>query len=332
MYYKDLRDFLQRLEERGELRRITQEIDPHLEMTEICDRTLRAGGPALLFENPRGHTIPVLGNLFGTTVARRVRYGRGVDRCAARDRPTAGHAEGAGSPAGHEGCLAEAAPVQKSAGHGAEGGQARSLPGACHRGGCGRSGQPADPDLLAGGCRPAHHLGAGGHQGTVQAAPEPGHLPPAGHRPQQGHHALAGPAGRRAGFPRLVRGTSGRTVSGGRGAGRRSGHHSGRRDAGARHPVRIRLCRSVARRQDRTGDLPDSDLQVPASAEIILEGSITPGEDAEEGPFGDHTGYYNEVERFPVFTISASPTATTRFTTAPIPAGRRTSRPSWARH
>jgi 4-hydroxy-3-polyprenylbenzoate decarboxylase len=46
-----------------------------------------------------------------------------------------------------------------------------------------------------------------------------------------------------------------------------------------------------------------SDLQVPARAEIILEGSITPGEDAAEGPFGDHTGYYNEVERFPVFTI-----------------------------
>jgi 4-hydroxy-3-polyprenylbenzoate decarboxylase len=47
-----------------------------------------------------------------------------------------------------------------------------------------------------------------------------------------------------------------------------------------------------------------SDLQVPASAEIILEGAITPGEEAEEGPFGDHTGYYNEVERFPVFTIT----------------------------
>ena len=77
MYYKDLRDFLQRLEERGELRRITHEIDPHLEMTEVCDRTLRAGGPALLFENPRRHTIPVLGNLFGTPA--RVALGMGAE-------------------------------------------------------------------------------------------------------------------------------------------------------------------------------------------------------------------------------------------------------------
>ena len=66
MKYKDLRDFIALLEERGELKRITQEIDPKLEMTEICDRTLRAGGPALLFENSKGYSITVLGNLFGT--------------------------------------------------------------------------------------------------------------------------------------------------------------------------------------------------------------------------------------------------------------------------
>src|SRR5690606_9312560 len=47
----------------------------------------------------------------------------------------------------------------------------------------------------------------------------------------------------------------------------------------------------------------DSDLQVPASAEIVLEGVIYPDELAEEGPYGDHTGYYNEVEKFPVFTV-----------------------------
>jgi len=49
----------------------------------------------------------------------------------------------------------------------------------------------------------------------------------------------------------------------------------------------------------------DHGLQVPASAEIILEGHLNPGEEADEGPFGDHTGYYNEVERFPVFTVTA---------------------------
>ena len=66
MKYKDLRDFINLLEKKGELKRITQEIDPYLEMTEISDRTLRAKGPALLFENPKGHSMPVLTNLFGT--------------------------------------------------------------------------------------------------------------------------------------------------------------------------------------------------------------------------------------------------------------------------
>ncbi|HSC69690.1 MAG TPA: UbiD family decarboxylase domain-containing protein, partial [Cellvibrio sp.] len=77
MKYKDLRDFIALLEGRGLLKRIKHEIDPHLEMTEICDRTLRAGGPALLFENPKGYGIPVLANLFGTT--ERVALGMGQE-------------------------------------------------------------------------------------------------------------------------------------------------------------------------------------------------------------------------------------------------------------
>ena len=66
MKYTDLRDFINALEQRGELVRISTEVDPHLEMTEIADRTLRGGGPALLFENPKGYSVPVLANLFGT--------------------------------------------------------------------------------------------------------------------------------------------------------------------------------------------------------------------------------------------------------------------------
>src|SRR6266480_1041259 len=73
MKYADLRDFLAQLERRGELTRIHAEVDPRLEMTEICDRVLKTAGPALLFEKPRGFDgtggrprIPVLGNLFGT--------------------------------------------------------------------------------------------------------------------------------------------------------------------------------------------------------------------------------------------------------------------------
>ena len=66
MSLTDLRSFIDQLEQQGELKRITQEVDPNLEMTEIADRVLRAEGPALLFENPKGSNIPVLANLFGT--------------------------------------------------------------------------------------------------------------------------------------------------------------------------------------------------------------------------------------------------------------------------
>ena len=77
MKYHDLRDFLKQLEKQGELKRITVPVDPYLEMTEICNRTLKQGGPALLFENPIGYNIPVLGNLFGTP--RRVAMGMGAE-------------------------------------------------------------------------------------------------------------------------------------------------------------------------------------------------------------------------------------------------------------
>ncbi|WP_197483090.1 UbiD family decarboxylase domain-containing protein, partial [Oleiphilus sp. HI0128] len=81
MKYDDLRSFIKQLEAQGELKRIAQEVDPYLEMTEICDRTLRAGGPALLFENPKGYNMPVLANLFGTT--RRVALGMGQEDVSA---------------------------------------------------------------------------------------------------------------------------------------------------------------------------------------------------------------------------------------------------------
>ena len=84
MKYSDLRDFIAQLQTLGELKRIHIPVSPHLEMTEICDRTLCAGGPAILFENVPGHTIPVLGNLFGTP--RRVALGMGAEEvCALRE-------------------------------------------------------------------------------------------------------------------------------------------------------------------------------------------------------------------------------------------------------
>ncbi|MDP9153790.1 MAG: UbiD family decarboxylase, partial [Pseudomonadota bacterium] len=77
MKYKDLRDFTARLETLGELRRISQPVSPVLEMTELSDRVLRSGGPALLFQAPTGHSMPVLANLFGTP--RRVALGMGIE-------------------------------------------------------------------------------------------------------------------------------------------------------------------------------------------------------------------------------------------------------------
>jgi 4-hydroxy-3-polyprenylbenzoate decarboxylase len=81
MQYRDLRDFIAMLEKRGELKRISQQVDPVLEVTEVCDRTLQAGGPAILFENPKDSEIPLLGNLFGTP--ERVAMGMGEESVAA---------------------------------------------------------------------------------------------------------------------------------------------------------------------------------------------------------------------------------------------------------
>ena len=84
MSYADLRDFLSQLEAKGELKRVSASVSPRLEMTEICDRVLRAGGPALLFERPAGHDMPVLANLFGSVG--RIALAMGVaDAAALRD-------------------------------------------------------------------------------------------------------------------------------------------------------------------------------------------------------------------------------------------------------
>ena len=80
MKYNELRDFLTLLEQQGELKRITLPVDPHLEITEIADRTLRAGGPALLFENPKGYSMPVLCNCSVRQSAWRWAWGRKMFR------------------------------------------------------------------------------------------------------------------------------------------------------------------------------------------------------------------------------------------------------------
>ena len=303
MHYKDLRDFLQRLEERGELRRITQEIDPHLEMTEICDRTLRAGGPALLFENPRGHTIPVLGNLFGTTS--RVAFGMGAESTdALRDigRLLAMLKEPE-APQGMKDAW-QKLPLYKKV-------------------------LDMAPKVIK---------GAPCQEQVIEAdAVDLASLPIQTCWPQDAGPLITwalvvtrGPYKPRQNLGIYRQQVIGRNKVIMRWLAQRGGALDYRDWCEARpgepFPVAVALGADPATILAAVTPVPDtlseyafagllrgaktelvtcqtSDLQVPASAEIILEGHITPGEEAEEGPFGDHTGYYNEVERFPVFTI-----------------------------
>jgi 4-hydroxy-3-polyprenylbenzoate decarboxylase len=303
MHYKDLRDFLQRLEERGELKRITQEIDPHLEMTEICDRTLRMGGPALLFENPRGHTIPVLGNLFGTTA--RVAFGMGAESTdALRDigRLLAMLKE------------PEAPQGMKDAW--------QKLP-------LYRKVLDMAPKVVKGAPCQEHVI----ESDDVDLAS----LPIQTCWPEDAGPLITwalvvtrGPYKPRQNLGIYRQQVIGRNKVIMRWLAQRGGALDYRDWCEARpgepFPVAVALGADPATILAAVTPVPDtlseyafagllrgaktelvscmgSDLQVPASAEIILEGHITPGDEAEEGPFGDHTGYYNEVERFPVFTI-----------------------------
>src|SRR5450830_193634 len=126
MIYTDLRDFISQLQGIGELKRVASPVSPFLEMTEVCDRVLRAGGPALLFEQPTGYTMPVLGNLFGTP--RRVALGMGADDVS--ELRKIGHVlaiEGAGAAQGFQGTAGHGLARQGRVGHVAQGGQRRAL-------------------------------------------------------------------------------------------------------------------------------------------------------------------------------------------------------------
>ena len=170
-----------------------------------------------------------------------------------------------------------------------------------------------------------------GPQGVPDAAraAEPGHLPPAGDRPAPGHHALAGASRRRARLPRLRAGQPGPAVSDRGGAGRRPGDDPRRGDAGARHAVGVPVRRPAARQPHRGGRRVVGEPAEAAGAGQRRDRARGPHPGgaaglrrerastawrlreiggylhALEGPFGDHTGYYNEQDWFPVFEIDA---------------------------
>nr|VFJ89722.1 MAG: 4-hydroxy-3-polyprenylbenzoate decarboxylase [Candidatus Kentron sp. H]VFJ91258.1 MAG: 4-hydroxy-3-polyprenylbenzoate decarboxylase [Candidatus Kentron sp. H]VFJ97805.1 MAG: 4-hydroxy-3-polyprenylbenzoate decarboxylase [Candidatus Kentron sp. H] len=299
----DLRGFIARLERLGELKRVALEVDPYLEITEICDRTLRAGGPALLFENPKGHRVPVLANLFGTP--KRVALGMGAESVAAlreigrllaylkEPEPPKGLRDAWKSLPVFRKLLDMAprtvkdAPCQKVVWEGPEVDLARLPIQTCWPEDAGRlitwplvtTRNPVTDRMNLGIYRQqvigrnrvilrwlAHRGGALDFQAWREAHPgEP--------------------------FPVAVAlGADPATI------------------LAAVTPVPDTLSEYAFAGLLRGGKTElarcmTHDLKVPASSEFVLEGYVHPDDGAKEGPFGDHTGYYNEVETFPVFTI-----------------------------
>jgi len=303
MKYKDLRDFLRHLEQRGALRRIDAEIDPHLEITEVCDRVLRAGGPALLFERPKGSDVPLLGNLFGTP--ERVAWGMGaesVDELRAVGELLAQLKEPE-PPKGMRDAW-DKLPVFRQV--------LNMAPKTVSRAPCQaveRRGRDVDLSFL-----------------PIQTC-----------WPEDAGPLITWPLVITRG-PHKKRQNLGiyrqQVIAPDKVIMRWLSHRGGAldfRDWQAAHPgrpfpVAVALGADPATILAAVTPIPDTlseyafagllrgaktelvpartvDLMVPASAEIVLEGHIHPGETAPEGPFGDHTGYYNEVEEFPVFTI-----------------------------
>ena len=308
MRYRDLRDFLARLEKLGELKRIAVEVDPRLEMTEICDRVLKAGGPALLFEKPKGHSIPVLGNLFGTT--KRVALAMGMEEGAEplealRDigRLLAFLKE-PDPPKGFRDVLERWIPIGRQVLHMAP----KEVSGApCQE--VVWEGRDVDlarlpiqtcwPDDAAplitwglvvtrGPDKPRQNLGIYRQQVIAPNKVIMRWLAHRGGALDFRDHCAAHPG---KPFPVAVAlGADPATI------------------LGAVTPVpdtlsEYQFAGLLRGARTEVAKCAGSDLQVPATAEIVLEGAIHPGETALEGPFGDHTGYYNERETFPVLTI-----------------------------
>tara|TARA_B110000503_G_scaffold138899_1_gene226017 strand:+ start:19255 stop:20727 length:1473 start_codon:yes stop_codon:yes gene_type:complete len=303
MKYTDLRDFIDYLEKRGELVRITQEVDPYLEMTEISDRTLRAKGPALLFENPKGYSVPVLCNLFGTPD--RVAMGMGQESLSAlRDVGTLlAFLKEPEPPKGLRDLWEKRHDFK----------QVLNMPVK----------QIKHP--------PCQEIVLEGDAVNLDTLPIqtcwPGDAGPLVTWPLV---ITRGPDKERQnlGIYRMQKIAKNKLIM------RWLAHRGGALDyrdwqkkfPGKPYPVAVALGADPATTLGAVTPVPDtlseyafagllrgektqvakclgSDLQVPATAEYILEGFLYPGEEADEGPFGDHTGYYNEVERFPVFTV-----------------------------
>lgn len=303
MKYRDLRDFITQLESRNELKRITTEIDPYLEITEICSRTLRQQGPALLFEHPKNSNIPILANLFGTP--QRVALGMGAtDLTALREIGKL------------LALLKEPEPI-----HGVRDAW-QKLP-------IFKQILNMSPKIVS--SAPCQRLGMEGIEVDLSQLPIQTCWPgDAGPLITWGLVTTKGPLKERQNLGIYRQQVIGKNKVIMRWLAHRGGaldfkewqaHHPNER-----FPIAVTLGADPATLLAAVTPIPDTlseyafagllrgsktelincignHLQVPASAEIILEGYIDPCETALEGPFGDHTGYYNEAETFPVFTV-----------------------------
>jgi|TARA_Y100001936_G_scaffold21523_1_gene18843 4-hydroxy-3-polyprenylbenzoate decarboxylase len=304
MKYKDLRDFIRQLEAKGELVRITQPIDTDLEMTEIADRTLRAGGPALLFENPKNHDMPVLANLFGTP--ERVAMGMGQESVEALREvgKLLAYLKEPEPPKGLKD-LWEKLPVFK---------QVLNMPAKVLKK------APCQEVVLTGDDVDLSKI-------PVQRC-WPGDAAPL---VTWGLSVTKGPHKKRQNLGIYRQQVIGKNKLIMRWLSHRGGALDFREwcqtHPGEPYPVSVALGADPATILGAVTPVPDTlseyafagllrgdktevvksisnDLQVPASAEIVLEGYIAQDETAPEGPYGDHTGYYNEVDDFPVFTVT----------------------------
>jgi len=304
MKYTDLRDFISQLQQKGELKRVSHPVSSHLEMTEIADRTLRAEGPALLFEQVDKKNIPVLANLFGTP--HRVALGMGADSISELRR--IGHLLAR---------LKEPEPP-------------KGIKDVLDLGGLVKSLWDMAPKER--GSAPCQDVVWEGSDVDLSRLPIqhcwPGDIAPL---ITWGLVITKGPNKKRQNlgiYRQQVLGPN-KVIM------RWLAHRGGALDfrehcianPGKPYPIAVALGADPATILGAVTPVPDTlseyafagllrgaktevtksisnDLQVPATAEIILEGYLDPEETAPEGPYGDHTGYYNEVDNFPVFTVT----------------------------
>ncbi|HIF9418933.1 TPA: 4-hydroxy-3-polyprenylbenzoate decarboxylase [Photobacterium damselae] len=304
MKFQDLRDFIDYLEAQGQLKRISHPVDPNQEITEICDRTLRAKGPALLFENPIGYDIPVLANLFGTPE----RVAMGMGRTDVKELRQVGE---------WLAYLKEPEPPQ-------------GLRDAFNK-------LPVFKQVLN---MPVKRLRKAPCQEVVWQGDEVDldKIPVMSCWPDDvaplltwGLTITKGPNKKRQnlGIYRQQKIAKNKVIM------RWLAHRGGALDLrdwmethpGQPFPVTVAFGADPATILGAVTPVPDTlseyafagllrgrrtevvkslsnDLDIPASAEIVMEGYIDPNEFALEGPYGDHTGYYNETEQHHVFTIT----------------------------